>query len=202
MNPSVLLGLESGLHGELAVLRRNRPRYLKEDANTPYEFVVEDAQLTQLHQTKQVLQEEVARKRKVLNARRRAIRELSKVRENQSAEEQRNARRRQDRTIGERLAELKLQVLKLRRDTLTFAKEQFPLSQDEDFEGGDFWDACVAACSVPGQPIEYSDREAGFAELLLQSGAVDRMEDLAGVKRVRLAPELYEIQEEEEPRVQ
>jgi len=88
------------------------------------------------------------------------------------------------------------ELFQLRRRALEFAKEQWPLSQDsEKFEGGDFWDACVAACVAVDVTIEYSMRESGFAELLLQAGVADRLEDVGEMKRIKLAKELYSIED-------
>ena len=183
-----LIRIENGLRAELGVLRDNHSRFVTEDALEEYSFSLEDAQLAAMKETKELLRQQLELKRKQQTSTLQAIKALSielDLKNNSNIEE--------EEAQEMSLEDLKKEVLALRRKALSFAKEQWPVSQDIDqFEGGDFWDACVAACSNPEQPIDYSDRETGFAELLIQAGVANRIEDFGNSKRIKLASEIFE----------
>jgi hypothetical protein len=188
-----LIRLEAGYKAELNVLRESSERDVSDDAREPYVFSLDDAQLEPLKKCREVLKEELAISTARLKSRMKLVRlaiatELERTK--LSAEK--------DAVTEESEEMLRKELISLRRKTLVFAKEQWPLSQDaEQFEGGDFWEACVAACSDPQEFIEYSAQETPFAELLLQTGVVERAEDSAGMKRIKITKELFDYETNE-----
>jgi hypothetical protein len=187
--PKTLIRLEAGLRAELDVLRFYAETDAGDDAKEELKFSLADAQLNELKLAKELLDEELLKAQFRVKQLTRHVRDLNTedTASRKAADEE------------EELTEEALQkdLYALRRRALAFAKEQWPLSQDAElFEGGDFWDACVAACARSSTPIEYSDREAAFAELLLQAGIADRIEDLGGMKRIRLCEEIYKYDED------
>ena len=183
-----LVRLEAGLRAELSVLQASSDRDILEDAKDELEFSISDAQLEGLLRAKQVLEEELRLSTRRLKRRLQIVRDFNL----NHSESFGNVEEEDESEEG-----LRKELYALRRRTLAFAKEQWPLTQDaEEFEGGDFWDACVAACARKGTTIEYSGKEVGFAELLLQAGVADRLEDIAGMKRIKLADELYLFSED------
>lgn len=180
-----LIRIDAGLRAELDVLRSSGEVDIIEDAQQPYTFRLADAQLDELKRAREVLQEEVDKTRFVVRQRLEEIRSLN-------AEELASKAARDLEGEEANEASLRAELRGIRKRALMFAKEQWPVSQDDDrFEGGDFWDACVAACSTPEMPIEYSMKEANYAELLIQSGVADRIDDSGGMMRIKLAKELY-----------
>jgi len=183
-----LIRLEAGLKAELGVLRASSERDILEDAVERYEFCLPDAQLEALKKAREVLTEDLAIHTRRLKRRMRMVRDITEGerKDRRSEEEEQEPTKEED---------LRKELYGLRRRVLMFAKEQWPLSQDSDqFEGGDFWDACVAACGGPERPIEYSSRETGFAELLLQTGIADRAEDLGSRKRIKFVKEIFQYE--------
>jgi hypothetical protein len=191
-----LIRVEAGLRAELDVLRTSAESDLIEDANeTEGMFTLDEAQLDEHKRTKQVLEEELAKVKFQNQTKLRTVRELGaelEARELGAKQEARESGQKDAEYDDESEEETKKGLYLLRRRALAFAKEQWPLTQDvEQFEGGDFWDACIAACSDPNMVIEYSQRESAFAELLLQTGIADRTEQSGGLKRIRFAKEIY-----------
>jgi hypothetical protein len=109
---------------------------------------------------------------------------------------------------------LQQQVIELRRELLLFVKTQYPVEKPPEFDGGDFWDAVIAACSnnmnlaedvseiqhsmkednneiINPTIIEFSDSESPYVELLLQLGLIERAGKSITMNQFRLCWEIF-----------
>lgn len=198
MSLNTLRRIEAGLKAELEVLRTNEIEFFKQDveaSDSIEQFVLQrDVDLAALHEVRDFLfvqREEVEQKLAKTLQHTRSFASLTKLQQ-QHGNDGDDGGDGDEASLEDRLAaEVKL----LRRRTLQFAKAQYPVPQVQDeFEGGDFWDACIAHCADQEESVEYSvEREGAFAELLLQSGLFERVENKTTqtTKRIKLINEAY-----------
>ena len=187
-----LAHVRAGVRAEVQLARESAPDL---DACVADEDAVRASAMVRLVGAKRAVEEELERAGERLKRKRETLRELRSVGDAFRAAAEADAQGSQGGRIatGDNRA-LRLEVVALRRLVLSFAKEQWPpLSASESqFEGGDFWDAVVAACTAaaaapaPGEEndsplpdesgesvVEFSTNERPLAELLLQLGVAE-----------------------------